>query len=125
MVNFRKKKYLIQNLMPDALEYLKKQGIRPNIISPEQADSVSKVNSKAMVLVSFIRNEAGYYEIKLQDKELYSYTQKLVRDIFMMRITDINKKTRTITAETDHLGKALDGIEILGLKYNLSIVMEQ
>ena len=125
MVNFRKKKYLIQNLMPDALEYLKKQGIRPNIISPEQADSVSKVNSKAMVLVSFIRNEAGYYEIKLQDKELYSYTQKLVRDIFMMRITDINKKTRTITAETDHLGRALDGIEILGLKYNLSIVMEQ
>ena len=124
MVNFRKKKYLIQNLMPDALEYLKKQGIRPNIISPEQADSVSKVNSKAMVLVSFIRNEAGYYEIKLQDKELYSYTQKLVRDIFMMRITDINKKTRTITAETDHLGRALDGIEILGLKYNLSIVME-
>ena len=125
MVNFRKKKYLIQNLMPDALEYLKKQGIRPNIISPEQADSVSKVNSKAMVLVSFIRNEAGYYEIKLQDKELYSYTQKLVRDIFMMRITDINKKTRTITAETDHLGRALDGLEILGLKYNLSIVMEQ
>lgn len=124
MVNFRKKKYLIQNLMPDALEYLKKQGIRPNIISPEQADSVSKVNSKAMVLVSFIRNEAGYYEIKLQDKELYSYTQKLVRDIFMMRITNVDKKSRTITAETDHLGKALDGIEILGLKYNLSIVME-
>jgi hypothetical protein len=124
MVNFRKKKYLIQNLMPDALEYLKKQGIRPNIISPEQADSVSKVNSKAMVLVSFIRNEAGYYEIKLQDKELYNYTQKLVRDIFMMRITDIDKKKRIITAETDHLGKALDGIEILGLKYNLSIVME-
>ena len=124
MVNFRKKKYLIQNLMPDALEYLKKQGIRPNIISPEQADGVSKVNSKAMVLVSFIRNEAGYYEIKLQDKELYNYTQKLVRDIFMMRITDIDKKKRIITAETDHLGKALDGIEILGLKYNLSIVME-
>ena len=124
MVNFRKKKYLIQNLMSDVLEYLRKQGIRPNIISPEQADSVSRVNSKAMVLVSFIRNEDGYYEIKLQDKELYSYTQKLVRDIFMMRITDIDKKNRIITAETDHLGRALDGIEILGLKYNLSIVME-
>lgn len=124
MVNFRKKKYLIQNLMSDALEYLRKQGIRPNIISPEQADSVSRVNSKAMVLVSFIRNEDGYYEIKLQDKELYSYTQKLVRDIFMMRITNIDKKNRIITAETDHLGRALDGIEILGLKYNLSIVME-
>ena len=124
MVNFRKKKYLIQNLMSDALEYLRKQGIRPNIISPEQADSVSRVNSKAMVLVSFIRNQNGFYEMKLQDKELYNYTQKLVKDIFLMRITDIDKKNRIITAETDHLGKALDCIEILGLKYNLSIVME-
>lgn len=124
MIQFRKKKYLIQNLMSDALDYLQKQGIRPNIISPEQADKVSKVNSKAMVLVSFIRNESGFYQIQLQDKELYSYTQKLVRDILMMRITDIDKKNRIITAETDHLGRALDSIEILGLKYNLSIVME-
>ena len=77
-----------------------------------------------MVLVSFIRNESGFYQIQLQDKELYSYTQKLVRDILMMRITDIDKKNRIITAETDHLGRALDSIEILGLKYNLSIVME-
>ena len=37
MITFRKKKYLAQNLMPDALEYLKKQGLRPNIISPEEA----------------------------------------------------------------------------------------
>ena len=124
MIQFRKKKYLIQDLMSEALDYLRKQGIRPNIISPEQADSVSRVNSKAMVLVSFIRNEDGYYQIQLQDKELYSYTQKLVKDIFMMRITNIDKKNRIITAETDHLGRALDSIEILGLKYNLSIVME-
>ena len=124
MIQFRKKKYLIQDLMSEALDYIRKQGIRPNIISPEQADSVSRVNSKAMVLVSFIRNEDGYYQIQLQDKELYSYTQKLVKDIFMMRITNIDKKKRIITAETDHLGRALDSIEILGLKYNLSIVME-
>lgn len=122
MINFRKKKYLIQNLMPDALEYLKKQGLRPNIITPEQADSVSRVNSKAMVLVSFIKNESGYYQIQLQDKELYNYTQKLVRDIFRMRITNIDKDTRVITAETDHLGVALDIIEILATKYNLSVV---
>lgn len=101
MINFRKKKYLIQNLMPDAIEYLKKQGLRPNIITPEQADSVSRVNSKAMVLVSFIKNESGYYQIQVQDKELYNYTQKLIKDIFRMRITDINKETRVITAETD------------------------
>lgn len=108
--------------MPDALEYLKKQGLRPNIITPEQADSVSRVNSKAMVLVSFIKNESGYYQIQLQDKELYNYTQKLVRDIFRMRITNIDKDTRVITAETDHLGVALDIIEILATKYNLSVV---
>lgn len=122
MINFRKKKYLIQNLMPDAIEYLKKQGLRPNIITPEQADSVSRVNSKAMVLVSFIKNESGYYQIQIQDKELYNYTQKLIKDIFRMRITDINKETRVITAETDHLGIAFDIIEILATKYNLSVV---
>lgn len=122
MINFRKKKYLIQNLMPDAIEYLKKQGLRPNIITPEQADSVSRVNSKAMVLVSFIKNESGYYQIQVQDKELYNYTQKLIKDIFRMRITDINKETRVITAETDHLGITFDIIEILATKYNLSVV---
>lgn len=122
MINFRKKKYLIQNLMPDAIEYLKKQGLRPNIITPEQADSISRVNSKAMVLVSFIKNESGYYQIQVQDKELYNYTQKLIKDIFRMRITDINKETRVITAETDHLGIAFDIIEILATKYNLSVV---
>lgn len=122
MINFRKKKYLIQNLMPDAIEYLKKQGLRSNIITPEQADSVSRVNSKAMVLVSFIKNESGYYQIQVQDKELYNYTQKLIKDIFRMRITDINKETRVITAETDHLGIAFDIIEILATKYNLSVV---
>lgn len=122
MINFRKKKYLIQNLMPDSIEYLKKQGLRPNIITPEQADSVSRVNSKAMVLVSFIKNESGYYQIQVQDKELYNYTQKLIKDIFRMRITDINKETRVITAETDHLGIAFDIIEILATKYNLSVV---
>lgn len=122
MINFRKKKYLIQNLMPDAIEYLKKQGLRPNIITPEQADSVSRVNSKAMVLVSFIKNESGYYQIQVQDKELYNYTQKLIKDIFRMRITDINKETGVITAETDHLGIAFDIIEILATKYNLSVV---
>jgi len=110
--------------MPDALEYLKKQGLRPNIITPDQANEVSRVNSKAMVLVSFVKNESGYYQIQVQDKELYNYTQKLIRDIFRMRITDIDKTTRVITAETDHYGIVLDIIEALALKYNLSIVME-
>ena len=41
-----------------------------------------------------------------------------------MRITDTNQNERTVTAEVDHLGIALDVIEILGIKYNLSIVNE-
>lgn len=122
MINFRKKKYLIQDLVPDALEYLKKKGLRPNIISPEDADSASKVNSKSMVLVSFVKNENGYYQIQVQDKQLYNYTQKLLRDILRMRITDINKDTRVVTAECDHLGVALNIVELLAIKYNLSVV---
>lgn len=122
MVTFRQKKYLIQDLMSEAIDYLRKQGLSPNIITPDQIDEVSKVNSKAMVLISFIKNESGYYQIQLKDKELYNYTQKLIKDIFQMRITDIDKKTKIITAETDHLGVALDIIEVLGIKYNLSVV---
>lgn len=123
MITFRKK-YLIQNLMPDAIEYLRKKGIVPNIITSDQSDSVSRVNSKAMVLVSFIKNESGYYQIQVQDKELYNYTKKLIKDFFRMRITDIDQEKRIITAETDHLGIALDIIEVLGRKYNLSVVEE-
>ena len=108
--------------MPEALEYLKDQGLKPNIITPDQADKVSRVNSKAMVLVSFIQNEDGYYQIQVQDKELYNYTKKLIGDIFRMRILNIDKENRIITAETDHMGVALDIIEVLCVKYNLSVV---
>lgn len=110
--------------MPKAIEQLKREGISYKSISPEQADAVSKVNSKAMVLMSFTKNEKGFYQIVLKDKEFYSYTKKLIGDIDYcnMRIIDTNKKERTITAEADHLGKALDVIEVLGIKYDLSII---
>lgn len=124
MIEFRKKKSVIQDLIPDAMDNLRKIGIPFNSIKLDQADSVSRVNSKAMVLRSFIKNDNGYYEIKVQDKELYNYTQKLIKDIFQMRVTDIDRKNRIITAECDHLGIALDIIEILGRKYNLSIVTQ-
>ena len=123
MVSFRQKKNLTQDLIPQALEYLEKEGVSVNKITPEEADAASKVNSKAMVLVSFIKNELGYYQIQVQDKELYNYTQKLIKDIFRMRITDIDRKNRIVTAECDHYGIALDIIEILAKKYNLSVVV--
>lgn len=122
MIEFRKKS-LIQDLMSEAVEYLKKEKVRFNTITEDQADQVSRVNSKAMVLRSFIRNENGMYQISVQDKELYKYTQKLIRDIFQMRIIDIDTKNRIITAERPEKGIVLDIIEILGVKYNLSVVL--
>ena len=124
MIEFRKKKSIIQDLVPEAMDNLRKIGVPFNSIKLDQADSVSRVNSKAMVLRSFIKNDNGYYEMKVQDKELYNYTQKLIKDIFQMRITEKKKKNRIITAECDHLGIALDIIELLGRKYTLSIVTQ-
>lgn len=123
MITF-KKKTLTKDLIPEAIKQLKKEGISYNLITSAQADAASKVNSKAMVLLSFIQNEKGFYQITVKDKEFYSYTKKFLgdSDYCNMRIIDENKKERTITAETDHLGVALDVIEVLGIKYNLSIV---
>ena len=122
MINFKPKHQDIENLMPQAIQYLKDSGQKPNLIKLEDADNVSKVNSRAMVLREFIKNSDGNYQISLQDKEMYNYTQKLIKDIFRMRVLGVDKKSRIITAETDSIGVALDIIEILGLKYNLSIV---
>lgn len=121
MISFRKK-YLVQDLMSEAVSYLKKQNVKFNTITEDEADTVSKVNSKAMVLRSFMKTENGNYQIKIQDKELYNYTQKLIGEFCKMRITNVDKKSRILTAECDHLGVALDIIELLGIKYNLSIV---
>lgn len=126
MISFRKKKAPIVDLMPEAIEYLRNtEGKDFNIITPDKADEVSRVNSKAMVLVSFVKNEYGYYQIQVQDKELYNYTQKLLRDIFRLRITDINKDTRVVTAEGDHKGVLLRVIDILRDKYTFSVVLEK
>ena len=126
MISFRKKKAPIVDLMPEAIEYLRNtEGKDFNIITPDKADEVSRVNSKAMVLVSFVKNEYGYYQIQVQDKELYNYTQKLLRDIFRLRITNINKDTRVVTAEGDHKGVLLRVIDILRDKYTFSVVLEK
>ena len=123
MINFKPKHQKEEDLMPEALRYLKDCGQKPVTIKVEDADKVSRVNSKAMVLREFKKNSDGNFQISVQDKELYKYTQKLVGDIFKMKILGIDKKNRIITAETESKGIALDIIEILGLKYNLSIVV--
>lgn len=122
MVTFKEKKSLVVDMMPEAITYLRDEKVMFNIITPDQADTASKVNSKAMVLMSFVKNDRGYYEITVKDKEFYRYTQKLLKETFRARITNLDEKERTVTAEVDHLGHAKDIIEILALKYNLSIV---
>lgn len=122
MVTFKAKKSLVVDMMPEAVTHLRNERINFNTITPEKADEMSKVNSKAMVLMSFVRNDRGYYEITLKDKEFYRYTQKLLKETFRARITKTDQKERTVTAEVDHLGHALDIIEILGGKYKLSVV---
>lgn len=125
MIEFRKRKNAEQDLMPDAIKYLKNANVPFTQIPPKKADEASKVNSKSMVLVSFCKNESGYYEIQVKDKEFYRYTQKLLGDHCRMRITEVNPDERTVTAEDDHLGKVLNVIELLALHYNLSVVVQK
>lgn len=126
MIKFRPKT-LVQDLMPEAIKRLDEQGISYNKISSKEADTISKVNSKAMVLVSFTKNDRGYFEIQFQSKEVYGYVKKLLGEVFRMRITNINTPKRIITAETDFIGIALDIIEVLGLDphFNLSLVYDK
>ena len=102
MITF-KKKTLEENLMPKAEEYLEEEGVSFTKISPKQADAASKVNSKSMVLMSFIKNDRGFYQITVKDKEFYTYTRKLLKDYCSMRMVGEDQKSRTYTAETDHL----------------------
>ena len=85
MINFKPKHQKEENLVPEALRYLKECGQKPVTISEDEADKVSRVNSKAMVLREFKKNSDGNFQISVQDKELYKYTQKLVGDIFKNR----------------------------------------
>ena len=126
MIRFRPKS-LEQDLMDRAVEKLDQEGVSYTKISKKDASKVSKVNSKAMVIPSFILNDRGYYQIQFQSKEVYEYVKKLLRDKFRMRITNVDVANRTITAETDYLGIALDILVVLGLDphFNLSLVTEK
>lgn len=124
MITFRKKS-VEQDMMPEAIKALEEAGTDYNIIKPEEASKVSKTNSKALVLTSFMQTDKGAYQLKFQSKEIYRYVQDtLLRDTFRMRIIDVDKANKIITAETDHLGIALDILELISLNphFNLSLV---
>ena len=122
MITFRQKKQKPINLVQKAIDYLTNKQVPFSVIKEKEAGLVSQRNSKSIVLLEFIQNEMGLFQIKLQDKKLYSWTEKMISEIFRMDITEIDEKSRIITATSEHEGHVLDVIEILGLKYNLSIV---
>lgn len=124
MVNF-KKKYKEENLIQNAIDYLNSVEVPFKEIKLSQADKESSVNSKSMVLMSFTMTDKGIYQLTVKDKGFYSYTQKLLRDILRLRISSIDKEAREITAESEQYGKMLDVIEILAIKYTLSIVTKK
>ena len=121
MISFRQK-VIEKDLLSEIPKYLKNKKIPYTMIKKREANKVSQINSKAMVIRSYKSDSSGKYRIEIQDKALYRYTQKLVEEIFGMKITDIDQKNRVITAETSSEGLMMDFIELLGLKYNLSIV---
>lgn len=125
MIEFRKKSQE-EDLMPEAIKRLKGEEVPFEVIPTKKADEVSRRNSKSLVITSFKKTEDGMYEIKVKDKELYRYTQKMLSSIFRLDITDVDKDTRTVTAEGKQLGIMLDILEVIALNpnYNLSLVYD-
>lgn len=123
MIKFREKLREEINLIPEVLTHLKSDGQSPKIIDEKDADSASKVSSKSMVLYKAVQNTDGMYEIQVMDKELYRFTKKLLTDILGLTIINIDDDKRLITAVNRYKGIVLDAIDILGRRYNLSIVV--
>ena len=121
MISFKPKKYVERDLLEEAIDYLEKSRVPFVLISEDEADEISKVNSKSMVLREFKQNAEGKFQITVQEKEGYRYTSKLLGNCGLRSVVT-DPKTKKTTGIVDYLGKALSTIEILALHYNLSVV---
>ena len=86
MITFRYKKQKPVNLIQTAIDYLEDKKVSFTIIKEKDADIFSQRNARSIVLRQFIQNEIGLYQIKIQDKKLYTWTEKMISDIFKMYI---------------------------------------
>lgn len=125
MIKFIEKRHEESDLTKEAIEHLKLDGQTPNIIDEKDADKVSKINSKSLVLYKFVLNTNSRYEIQVMDKELYNFTVKLLSEKLGLTVTNIDEESRLITAENKYKGAMLNAIDILGRRYNLSIVVRK
>ena len=100
MIRFREKRYEEVDLMPEILTHLKEDGQTPNIIEKKKdADRVSQINSKSLVLYKAVINTNNHYEIQVMDKELYRFTSKLLSEKLGFTITNVDEERRLVTAE--------------------------
>lgn len=123
MIRFRERRYEEVDIVPEVLSHLKEDGQNPQTIREEDANRVSQVNSKSLVLYKAFLNLDNKYEIQVMDKELYRFTVKLLEEKLGLIITNIDEDKRIISAVDKYKGKVLNAIDILGRRYNLSIVV--
>lgn len=123
MIRFRERRYEEVDIVPEVLSHLKEDGQTPQTIREEDADRVSQVNSKSLVLYKAFLNLDNKYEIQVMDKELYRFTFKLLEEKLGLIITNVDEDKRIISAVDKYKGKILNAIDILGRRYNLSIVV--
>jgi acyl-CoA hydrolase len=123
MIKFRERRYDEVDITTDVLSHLKDDGQTVKTIKESDADSVSKTNSKSLVLYKAFLNLDNMYEIQVMDKELYRFTIKLLEDKLGLTIRHIDTEKRLICAVDKYKGKILNSIDILGRRYNLSVVV--
>lgn len=123
MIKFRERRYEEVDITPDVLTHLKEDGQTPKIIKEEDADRVSKINSKSLVLYKAFLNLDNMYEIQVMDKELYRFTGKLLEEKLGLILERVDEEKRLFCAVDKYKGKILNAVDILGRRYNLSIVV--
>ena len=123
MIKFREKRYKEEDITPDVLSHLKEDGQTPNIIKESDAERVSQLNSKSLVLYKAILNLDNMYEIQVMDKELYRFTRKLLEDKLGLIISRVDEEKHLFCAVDKYKGKILNAVDILGRRYNLSVVV--
>lgn len=123
MIKFRERRYEEVDIMPDVLSHLKEDGQTPKVIKEDDADRVSQTNSKSLVLYRAFLNLNNVYEIQVMDKELYRFTRKLLEEKLGLVIREVDEEKRLICAIDKYKGKLLNAVDILGRRYDLSVVV--
>lgn len=123
MIKFRERRKEEEDIMQDVITHLKEDGQNPNIIKEDDADRVSKLNSKSLVLYRAFLNLDNMYEIQIMDKELYRFTRKLLEDKLGLILERVDEEKRLFCAVDKYKGKILNAVDILGRRYNLSVVV--